>query len=564
MTEKKESHSKYVLRLVILSVAINGLLLIGTTLLDEVILRHHARTSQTLLYVHLISGLTLLYLSFLLVRRKTTALLLCIPVYAFILGVGITELTRYSSGHHFPVLTLLRSILFPLIVVGGLAYYRNDFKVKSDLESFGQSVKFIVIILAVAFLYGTGGFMLMDKHDFHQEIGFNSAAINTIDQFGLISGHSVRAYSRRAKLFTTSLSVISIGALAYGFVSLVQPLKARFVNQTTNRQHMRRLLSQNSKDSEDFFKLWPQDKAYIFNKDRTAGLSLRVHRGIALCAGDPAGPMNLLDGLIEDFQQLCYGNDWLPAFVHTTPQYTEFYKKHGFTSQKIGEEAILSIEHFNKNVKDTKYFRHINNKFTRLGYTTQLHMPPHSQHFVSQIRSVSSNWLTQPGRVERGFMMGYFSNQYIQQCPIMTVSDESGAIKAFLNQVYSFEKEEANYDLLRSTSDSPGNINDFLLLNFIDYATKAGFKRINMGLCPLVGLDKHEADHAIIDGALRFAYANGDRIYSFSGLHRFKAKYEPSWSSRYVIYVRGIRGFSRTMNALIRAMRVPKRFLLIG
>ena len=119
MTEKKESHSKYVLRLVILSVAINGLLLIGTTLLDEVILRHHARTSQTLLYVHLISGLTLLYLSFLLVRRKTTALLLCIPVYAFILGVGITELTRYSSGHHFPVLTLLRSILFPLIVVGG-------------------------------------------------------------------------------------------------------------------------------------------------------------------------------------------------------------------------------------------------------------------------------------------------------------------------------------------------------------------------------------------------------------------------------------------------------------
>jgi phosphatidylglycerol lysyltransferase len=327
---------------------------------------------------------------------------------------------------------------------------------------------------------------------------------------------------------------------------------------------MERLLTANGGDSEDYFKLWPHDKAYIFNADGKSGLAVRVQSAVALCVGDPIGNIDSLDGLVEDFKKLCYGNDWLPAFVHTVPEFNDLYKKHGFTCQKIGEEAILTLAHFNESVKNTKYFRQINNRFVRLGYSCQIHLPPHSPDLIAKLKIVSSDWLKQPGRVERGFMMGYFSNSYIQNCPVMTVSDPSGAIKGFLNQVRSFDKSEANYDLLRSTSDSPGNINDFLMMNFIAYVTDAGFHRLNMGLCPLVGIDKHQADHALVESALRFAYANGDRIYSFSGLHRFKAKYEPHWSDRYLVYIRGVRGFSRTTNALIRAMHVPKRYLLIG
>ena len=564
MLQKTEVHSKYVLKLVILAVVINGLLLIVGTLLEQVFLHRHERTSQTIQNLHIISGLTLLYLSYLLSRRKATALLLCIPVYVFILGLSISELSILTSPRHLAVLTFLRSIVFPLVIVAGLFYYRKEFTVKSDLETFGQSIKFIIIILAVAFCYGVGGFMLMDQHDFHQEIGFNSAVLNTVDQFGLISGHSVTPHTRRAKLFTDSLSVISVGALVFVLASLFQPLKARFVNQTTNRQRMERLLLKNKGGSEDFFKLWPHDKAYIFDAHETAGLAVRVQRDVALCVGDPVGPMDSLDSLIDNFKKLCYGNDWLPAFVHTVPEYNDIYKRHGFACQKIGEEAILDLAHFNDSVKNNKYFRQINNRFIRLGYSFEMHQPPHSSALINQLRSVSSDWLKQPGRVERGFMMGYFANPYIQRCPVMTVSDSNGTIKGFLNQLYSFDKDEANYDLLRSSSDSPGNINDYLMINFIDNISKTGYLRLNMGLCPLVGIDKHQADHAIVESALRFAYANGDRIYSFSGLHRFKAKYEPVWSDRYLVYMRGLRGFSRTTNALIRAMHVPKRLLLIG
>ena len=49
------------------------------------------------------------------------------------------------------------------------------------------------------------------------------------------------------------------------------------------------------------------------------------------------------------------------------------------------------------------------------------------------------------------------------------------------------------------------------------------------------------------------------RFYSFSGLHRFKQKYEPNWSDRYIAYKKGVRGFTRTVTALNVAMK-PRRF----
>ena len=50
-------------------------------------------------------------------------------------------------------------------------------------------------------------------------------------------------------------------------------------------------------------------------------------------------------------------------------------------------------------------------------------------------------------------------------------------------------------------------------------------------------------------------YSNMDRMYSFSGLYRFKNKYEPNWRERYIAYKGGIRGFTKVMNALIKTMK---------
>jgi len=209
----------------------------------------------------------------------------------------------------------------------------------------------------------------------------------------------------------------------------------------------------------------------------------------ALVVGDPFGVPEAFGTLLASFDELCRTNDWAVAFIHTEPQYTATYKQADFSLQKIGEEAVLQLGHFENEVKNGKYFRQIRNKFTKQGYASEVLRPPHSPAVLQRLHIISNDWLAQPGRAERRFLMGYFNAAYMQQCPVMVLRDAAGTIQAFINQVPSFDAEEANFDLLRHTKDALGNANDFLLMEFIGYVQAVGFKRLNLGLCPLAGLD---------------------------------------------------------------------------
>jgi len=459
-------------------------------------------------------------------------------------------------------LDLVRAVILPLSILGLLVAVRQEFKVRSDFQGFRLAVRFALMVLVVALLYGTVGFELLDKSDFHQEISIPSAAHHTIDQFDLTTERPIHAYTKRGHIFIDSLSFVSTAAVVYAVISLFQPLRARLNDQTkADRERMKELLAMSDSPSEDYFKVWPHDKLYYFDSQERSGLAFHVYRGVALCLGDPAGDPKKFRSLISNFVALCDGNDWLPAFVHIQDTHRQLYSKYDFTLQKIGEEAVVDIEHFQTDVARNKYFRHIHNKFTKQGFTCELLQPPHHQAVLDRLQFISDEWLESGSRSERGYAMGYYSAEYMQQCPVMVVRDAAGTIQAFLNQLPAdFDHNEITYDLLRQTEGAMSNTLDFLLLQFIDYARQQGYVRLNLGLCPLVGLkDDEVAKGSLIDSVLRFTYENGDRFYAFSGLHRFKSKYEPEWRPRYIAYQGGVRGFSRTMTALVRTMRVKTR-----
>lgn len=551
--------------LISFAVALGGVLFVGTTLPLGNTFYHHFHVSFDVIAptINLLLGLGLLYLSVHIRRRKQTAWILTVGILVVLTVIGLQRLDldgRYGAvglGHlHVFIQRVVIGLCVPLLLIAGLAVYRDQFTVKSDIRSFALSLRIVVLVFAVTFIYGITGFLLMDKHDFHREIGLGEAIHHTVDQFGLTTSDNLVPYTRRAKLFLDSLSVISTAAVAYALISFFQPIRMRFTDQSAHRDLAHDLLDRYPSSSEDFFKLWPRDKLYFFNATESAGLAYHVYRGVALVVGDPFGDPNGYGELIDRFDELCITNDWSPAFIHTERRYNELYTKHDLSLQKIGEEAILDIAKFRAETSHNKYFRQIRNKFNKQDYTTEILMPPHSEAVIKRLNYVSHEWLQQPGREERGFMMGYYTRKYIDACPVMVLRDSAGTIQGFINQILSFDKEEANFDLLRHTKEALGNSNDFLLMNFIEYLHDKGFKRLNLGLCPLAGLDSRDEERSVVDNALRFVYANGDRFYSFSGLHRFKAKYDPHWDGRYIAYHGGIGNFTRTLNALNRAMRV--------
>lgn len=540
-------------------VSAHGLYILATTLLDQLAAHRATRLNDLLVDVPLLVGISLLYLGSLLRRRKRTAWLVTVLSYAFYLGISVAQLITRMHLQDVDTLELVRALILPLAVLSLLLLFQKEFVVKSDIQGFRFAARFAAIIISVAFIYGVAGFSLLDHSDFHQEIRPLTAAHYTIDQFNITTVKPLQPHTKRAHLFLDSLSFVSFAAIIYAAFSLFQPLRVKLSDQHAEREHMAGLLSQYGGPSEEFFKLWPHDKQFFFDESGRSGLAFHVYHGVALCLGGPVGDAKTYAKLLRDFRNLCFGNDWLPALVHVEDDNRKLYERYGFMMQKIGQEAVLDIAHFRSEVVDKKYFRQIRNKFTKQGYAAELLQPPHHQAVLDRLATISDEWLTQDGRAERGFVMGYFTPEYMQQCRIMVVRDAAGTIQCFVNLVPAvFDAQEATYDMLRTATKSLGNTNDFLLMALVDQLATEGYQRLNLGLCPLVGLDTEpdEERNRLIDGFLRFAYANGDRFYSFSGLHRFKAKYEPQWRDRYVGYHGGIRGFSRIMTALMRTMRV--------
>src|SRR6185312_14376654 len=215
----------------------------------------------------------------------------------------------------------------------------------------------------------------------------------------------LHGYTRRARFFLDSLSFVSSAAVLYALFALFQPLKSRLSDQGHNRQVMLSLLGSHDAKSEDFFKLWPHDKQFFFDESDAAGLAFHVHRGVALCLGDPVGQTKRFTPLLKDFGTLCYLNDWLPAFIHVQDLHRKLYEKNGYALQKIGQEAVTDITYFQAEVARNKYFRHIRNKFTKQGFACEVLEPPHHQAVLDRLRMISKDWLQEDGRIERRFVM---------------------------------------------------------------------------------------------------------------------------------------------------------------
>jgi phosphatidylglycerol lysyltransferase len=74
---------------------------------------------------------------------------------------------------------------------------------------------------------------------------------------------------------------------------------------------------------------------------------------------------------------------------------------------------------------------------------------------------------------------------------------------------------------------------DFLFLELMLWGAAQGYHWFNLGMAPLSGLGSDKlAPLWERAGALVFRY--GDQFYNFEGLRKYKAKFDPVWTPRYL------------------------------
>jgi len=499
------------------------------------------------------------------------------PTQSVLLGIGLIYLSSSLLKRLFRAwlitfslvcLATLRELLIlpktldltnvALLVIAGCSLYllRRQFVAQAETMRLRSGFLVASFMLVIAVVYGTLGFHFLPDRETGRKYSFTEGLEATMTEFSLSNrDQTMASHIRRVETFLLSLRALGVASFLLAGYSLLQPLIYRREHSSSAIETARQLLERYGGGSEDFFKLWPEDKEYIFTSNQEAAVAYKVRRGVALGAGDPFGKHTSLDDAISTFQTFCHKHSFDMTFVHVTNKHQKLYEKHQLVMQKIGEEAVIDLKTFAEVTAVNKKWRHVKNKFDKLGYEFELRPAPLSPTLLDELKRVSDDWLETPGRIERGFFMGYFDPAYIGNCTVGILRNDEKQIVSFVNLIESFDPDEANIDLFRQRQGSPTNMNDYMIHQTLLAMHRQGFARFNLGLCPLVGLDD-AAENGPISRALGLVYNYGGKFYSFKGLYQFKSKFEPEWRDRYIAYEPGALTIVKAAQALSAAMKV--------
>jgi phosphatidylglycerol lysyltransferase len=473
-------------------------------------------------FLTLIIGFALIVSSINIYKRKKRAFQIVLALLCLSVLFQLTKGLDYEEA----------LICFTLIVF--LLFVRKSFTVKSSIPNLSWGIVRLIVALIVAFGYGVAGFWLLDRKEFGVNFTIRDSIYKTFSYLTLVGHPELVPRTHYARWFLDSMYVISITAIAYSLFALYRPAIYKFSILPHERLAAKELAATYGRDSQDFFKLWP-DKSFFFSTSSRCFLAYSVGASFAVALADPVGPEGEIEETIRNFLEFCKENDWRLAFHQTLPDYLFIYKRLGFKKLKIGEDAIVDLVHFTLEGKGMKEFRHVINKMEKSGIRTRVFEPPIDDKTISRLKDVSDEWLQIPGRRERTFTVGMFEPSYVKSTTIFAATDGDGNVLSFVNIIPSYRRGEATIDLMRRRLAVPNGIMDYLLLKLFAYNKEKGFERFSLGMAPMSGFREQE-EASVEEKAIHYFVQHLNFIFSFTGLRQYKSKFATFWEPRYTMY----------------------------
>jgi phosphatidylglycerol lysyltransferase len=211
---------------------------------------------------------------------------------------------------------------------------------------------------------------------------------------------------------------------------------------------------------------------------------------------------------------------------------------------KLGESGRVPLAAFSIDGAKKRRLRQAIGRSERLGIIFSVHPAADVGHLIPDLEAVSTEWLRSKRQNEKQFSLGRFDANYLRAGPVATVS-EKGNIIAFANLWTLPGKNELSADLMRHLPDVPHGIMDFLLVKLMWWARDDGYRWFALGMAPLSGIENRRLAPlwARLAGVL---YRHGERLYGYEGLRRYKEKFDPVWTPRYLAAPRGL-GMARAL-----------------
>lgn len=443
-----------------------------------------------------ITGAALLLLARGLQRRLDAAYHLTVGV----LGAGI--LFQIFKGGDFEEAIILAVMLFALVAS------RSHFYRKASLlnEGFGPGWVAAIILVLISFAW----------------LGFFS--YKHVEYSGDLWWHfSFRADAPR--FLRAAVGVVGV-LLLFSIQRLLRPAPEEPDPPTIEEIERASAILKTEKNSQGNLALLG-DKPLLFSPSGRSFLMYGVEGRSWIAKGDPIGAEEEKQELIWQFRELCDLHAGWPVFYEVQRQNLHFYLDLGLTLLKIGEEARVPLENFSLAGSHHSWMRQTLRRVERECAFEIIDPAP----VIDELRVISDSWLAQKRAREKGFSLGFFSDDYIRRCKVAIVRRDDHIV-AFAN-LWEGAGEELSSDLMRQLPDAPAGVMDYMFVTLILWGQQQGYRWLNLGMAPLSGLENRTLGTLWTRvGALAYRY--GENFYNFQGLRQYKEKFDPVWEPMYL------------------------------
>jgi phosphatidylglycerol lysyltransferase len=294
----------------------------------------------------------------------------------------------------------------------------------------------------------------------------------------------------------------------------------------------RAILAQAERSTPDSNLALLGDKRFLFSESGSSFLMFGVRGRSWIAFGAPVGLASERQELLWRFRELADAHAARPAIYAAGPDLLPELVEMGFAIQKTGESATVRLEDFSLQGRKREVLRRNWRKAAEGGATFEVIEAGRAAVFAKDLKVISDQWLSHHAGGEKGFSMGRFDPDYINEFPCALVRVE-GQIVAFANLWTTAERSSFSMDLMRYGDGAPKNIMDFLFVELLAWGREQGYQAFEFGMAPLAGLEARRLA-PLMTRVGRLLFERGEDIYNFQGVRRYKDKYDPTWTPRYI------------------------------
>jgi lysylphosphatidylglycerol synthetase-like protein (DUF2156 family) len=438
------------------------------------------------------------------------------------------------------------TILVPLVVAVLLFVARRRFAIAAPREAV---VRFLVVVVG-SFLVLAGAYVVVGG----VLIGSFAPSGTTVTDLVL---DLPRRFLPVTLVGVTGDVVVPSAGVALFFFQWVGPLfwavftvaSLQLIASTEQRvnvgdhQRIRALLRRGGGGTLGWMTTWPGN-VYWFNEAGDAAVAYRVINDVAITMSDPVCRPGQERQTVRDFVTFCDSRSWTPVFYSVHDQFLPVFDELEWQHMSVGEETLMHPQTLEMTGKAWQNVRSSLNRGTREGmttlWTTYDELP---RTYVSQINAISEAWVSEKELPEMGFTLGALEEIKDPDVALMLAIDSEGRIAAVTSWLPMFRDQVVvgyTLDFMRRADESMGGTMEFLIASAALHMKELGVEVLSLSGAPLAQAPVPKGSEppapTVMSELSDFLARTLEPAYGFSSLFKFKAKFNPTYSTISMAY----------------------------